>query len=410
MLEQGVTERTARVKEVDAGTEYERLHPALRVVQRQLKAELENLVDILEEQGVHARLDVEVRIKELAEVRRKLAGRRSAKSILDLCDLVAGRVVCHNLSDQGQIVESIQALERFEGKDVRDYVTQPDEGYRAVQVRTHISTELPDRGTVTIPCEIQVRTLIQDAWARISRADFYKPEAPVDEVRKRELVWLSEFLTTADQWLDEIRLAIETSKPRPDLPLPRPGMEMRGANFYISIPQLSTEVQTSPTALFGETFAADMDLSRWEMEFLSSRQGAVAPGKHGLVMRGTQEELQLPHGYTGAYIDLDDIVPGGWYVVQVHAAAATNSTCSFQVWIHDGVPPEKHRYDPPEPVTPAAGDQPFTIFWRGTSSGKMRIHLCYFPGQGEVRVASLVVREIAAAQTAVLELLDRDTS
>src|SRR5262249_62185863 len=62
--------------------------------------------------------------------------------------------------------------------DVKDMVSSPlNIGYRA----THVRAEFADifaQGKKPIPCEIQIRTLAQDTWARLSRADLYGKDVP----------------------------------------------------------------------------------------------------------------------------------------------------------------------------------------------------------------------------------------
>lgn len=78
--------------------------------------------------------------------------------------------------------------------EIKDMVSKPVQtGYRATHVRT-----LYDQKEVKIPCEIQIRTLAQDAWARLSRADLYGKDVPPSIQR------LSQALSTQLSAIDEI--------------------------------------------------------------------------------------------------------------------------------------------------------------------------------------------------------------
>jgi hypothetical protein len=73
-------------------------------------------------------------------------------------------------------------LQREEGvleiKEIKDKITKPmDDGYRAIHVLT-ITRPFIFRQTGKTPCEIQIRTLAQDTWARLSRADLYGKKSP----------------------------------------------------------------------------------------------------------------------------------------------------------------------------------------------------------------------------------------
>ncbi|MCF6154542.1 MAG: hypothetical protein E3K36_04665 [Candidatus Brocadia sp.] len=88
-------------------------------------------------------------------------------------DLLGIRTVCNNLSDIDLLIEMIQHdLSTLKVLEIKDLVSSPSPtGYRAKHVRTLYnifqSKEQP------IPCEIQIRTLAQDTWARLSREDLY---------------------------------------------------------------------------------------------------------------------------------------------------------------------------------------------------------------------------------------------
>jgi ppGpp synthetase/RelA/SpoT-type nucleotidyltranferase len=94
-------------------------------------------------------------------------------------DLLGVRIVCNNLSDMDLIVEMIKKdchnLTYLETKNMVD--SPAESGYRAVHVRVMyggIFTPEEER----IPCEIQIRTLAQDTWARLSRVDVYGRTVP----------------------------------------------------------------------------------------------------------------------------------------------------------------------------------------------------------------------------------------
>ena len=77
-----------------------------------------------------------------------------------------------------------------------------NDGYRAIHVRTLTRHFRPDYREKT-PCEIQIRTLSQDTWARLSRADLYGKKAPTIIAELTKV--LSDQLDTIDRTAQLIR-------------------------------------------------------------------------------------------------------------------------------------------------------------------------------------------------------------
>jgi len=87
-------------------------------------------------------------------------------------------------------------------------VSEPTEsGYRATHVRAKTSSLFDNENP--IPCEIQIRTLSQDTWARISRADLYGKNVP------ENILKLTKALSKQFSAIDEIAQLIrdELNKP-----------------------------------------------------------------------------------------------------------------------------------------------------------------------------------------------------
>ncbi len=110
-------------------------------------------------------------------------------------DLLGIRIVCHNLSDIDPLVEMIRTdCSPLTVIETKDMISSPSQtGYRAMHIRTKYTCIYgPDEDF--IPCEIQIRTLAQDAWARLSRADLYGKNVPasIQKMSKALSVQLSE--------------------------------------------------------------------------------------------------------------------------------------------------------------------------------------------------------------------------
>ncbi len=131
-------------------------------------------------EGTRARI-TDARIKRPAKIWKKAIkkGYSPSEAFEKIIDILGIRIVCNNLSDTQSVIEMLQ----IEGgvlviKEIKDMVTkQMDDGYRAVHVRTIINP-FYFRQTEKTPCEIQIRTLAQDTWARLSRADLYGKKSP----------------------------------------------------------------------------------------------------------------------------------------------------------------------------------------------------------------------------------------
>jgi ppGpp synthetase/RelA/SpoT-type nucleotidyltranferase len=140
------------------------------------KAELESCclqlcARLSRESGVRHRHWVEARSKTLPSILRKLSEKNlGADDIYNaIGDLVGARVVVYNLSDAQAVRDALIAPDSPIVNPVDEDITRPN-GYRAI----HINGRIGPYG-----CEIQIRTVVQDAWAVTSRADLYRSETDI---------------------------------------------------------------------------------------------------------------------------------------------------------------------------------------------------------------------------------------
>lgn len=154
------------------------------------------------------------RIKESARLlmkaqSEKYNGRilRPADAFDVLTDIVGTRITCNTVEDVRQVVEAIRdasSLKFPQGvpdeKCYEDYISQPkDSGYRAVHLLVEV--EVPAGSAhVPITCEIQIRTLLQNAWGELTHEDTFKPGVKVPPLVSA----LSKRLATTLAVLDEI--------------------------------------------------------------------------------------------------------------------------------------------------------------------------------------------------------------
>lgn len=124
-----------------------------------------------------------------------------------ITDIAGIRITCNTVEDVHRITRAIRessTLRPLAGADpskvYEDYVGAPKEsGYRAVHLLVEV--DVPHgSGSISIPCEIQIRTLLQNAWGELTHEDTFKPGVEVPPLVSS----LSKRLATALAVLDEI--------------------------------------------------------------------------------------------------------------------------------------------------------------------------------------------------------------
>lgn len=156
------------------------------------------------------------RIKPFASVRRK-AGQRTWKFTEALSraqDIVGFRLVCNNLQDVRRAADLLQEDIAKEGLKVRraDYVANPkDDGYRAIHLMFQFPVKM-GKEEASVGCEIQIRSLLQDSWAQLSREDVYGADDDLPRSVLRDMGALSRLLARSDAVAERIRRAI--ARPR----------------------------------------------------------------------------------------------------------------------------------------------------------------------------------------------------
>lgn len=124
---------------------------------------------------------VDGRVKKPTKIWKKAIGLGfSASNALNkIVDVLGIRIVCNNLSDTESVINMIkQEASYIHIKKINDMVANPrEDGYRAIHLHTTINPVFSN-AKKKIPCEIQVRTLAQDMWGRLSRDDLYGNKPP----------------------------------------------------------------------------------------------------------------------------------------------------------------------------------------------------------------------------------------
>lgn len=132
------------------------------------------------------------------------------ESLPALTDLLGIRIICPFLEDlqkvEKQIVEMFSIIE-IEKKGLER--TFREFGYESVHILINIPEEFRS-DKIELPhglvCEIQIRTILQDAWAEVEHELVYKSEfSPFDLPLRRKLASMNASLSLADIIFQEIR-------------------------------------------------------------------------------------------------------------------------------------------------------------------------------------------------------------
>lgn len=182
---------------------YEALVPSLLQFSRRLESLTRDLLELKKIQ-YHA---IEVRTKTVESFLEKLArpGKAYSDPLRQITDLVGLRIILYYPSD----VDEVSAIWRDQfsvdessSVDKRAELASDQFGYSSVHLvcrlsegRRTLAEWSPFESTC---CEVQVRTVLQHAWASISHALQYKHESDVPAQFKRRLNRLAGLLELAD--------------------------------------------------------------------------------------------------------------------------------------------------------------------------------------------------------------------
>lgn len=149
------------------------------------------------------------RVKHIDSLLEKVERKEYGDPLREITDLAGVRVVCRFNSDLA-IVESIlsQAFSISERVDKTALLGTDRMGY----LGTHYVVELlpSHKGArydeiLGLKCEIQVKTILQDAWVQIDHSLMYKSKVSIPEKERRELNNISALLEVAQGVFDRTR-------------------------------------------------------------------------------------------------------------------------------------------------------------------------------------------------------------
>ena len=189
---------------------YRRKFPVLRRAKDRLRSILKKVIATVEDRRLVRANIRKLRIKTLSSVQRKAEknGWSAGDALWRCSDLIGARVVCNNIEDVYRFHELLKERLDSPGLDnfkVQDYISDPQAGgYRALHVDFRLDLgEYPSERD-RIPCEVQIQSRLQDAWAVLTHDDIYKqPDLPEDLCARAKDI--AEVLSAADKIASDIR-------------------------------------------------------------------------------------------------------------------------------------------------------------------------------------------------------------
>lgn len=180
-------------------------------------------------------------------------------------DLIGGKLVCATPGDVMLLVEIFKGwtnrLSIIEGEPKYN----PETGYRAYHIDGYINVA-KDEGHILFPVEIQIKTLLQDAWGNFDHDELYKPTDEVPEVTKAISLQVAHVLAALDQIGQVIRDEKFKKLPAPSdigqdetLVTPRTLNYLVDKIFQVTLSEVELQKSVNQLRAFGYDSIAQVD-------------------------------------------------------------------------------------------------------------------------------------------------------
>lgn len=193
--------------------EYKKIKSFYESYTKKIEALIKTLIDESEIQ-VHS---ITPRTKEVESVSRKISSKiETYNKLSDITDLSGVRICCYFSSQLDKVAALIK--ENFIvipelSIDKRETIDPDRFGYLSLHYVVKLSAErakLPEyKKYKDLLCEIQVRTILQHAWAEIEHDLGYRSDIEIPRKIKRQFSRLAGLLELADEQFDNIKLQVE---------------------------------------------------------------------------------------------------------------------------------------------------------------------------------------------------------
>jgi len=185
-------------------SEYQKYSEVRHLIVTDIKERVEQILYDFDSKPV-----VSGRIKNFASFFSKhLRLLKAGMSDPKITDLLGVRIICPFIEDLQVAEDIINKNFQITERENKGHGTFREFGYESTHLLIKIPDEFVERhgdpGTDT--AEIQIRTILQDAWAEVEHELVYKAEfSPFDEPMKRKLAAVNASLSLADIIFQEIR-------------------------------------------------------------------------------------------------------------------------------------------------------------------------------------------------------------
>lgn len=154
------------------------------------------------------------RIKEPTSLQTKFDSKEKYKSLSDITDLVGLRIITTYRKELEYI--KFQIERNFIVDDENGNMNEPGNlsqfGYSSLHfiIKGTKEKELKsaDKKFTGLKCEIQIRTILQHAWAETSHKIYYKSDSEIASKHKRKLFRIAALLELADEEFDYLRKGV----------------------------------------------------------------------------------------------------------------------------------------------------------------------------------------------------------
>ncbi len=171
---------------------------------------------------------IDTRIKSLSSVINKAITNdiKPDEIFTNIADIAGLRIVVNNLRDINPLIKEIKKDGRLEIIEKERHSGQKP--YKAVHLKVTLKIS-HKHGEHKVPMEIQIRTLLQDAWAILAHHDYYKNQVSLPPLARPISLRLSELLSSVDKLANDLRKHVEKIVEPPndlsdDAPLNKQGL------------------------------------------------------------------------------------------------------------------------------------------------------------------------------------------
>lgn len=204
--------------EAEIKKQFQELQPLLKKWGETVDSVLQDFLDSLNYSSERIQRKPESRVKdEKSYIQKALyRGKNYTEPIKDITDKVGTRVVLLNLEDVKRVSDFVEHCEEWEIKDKSqdiDYIREHKPSEFSYQSNHYVIVPKEPRYSrdlcELLTCEVQIRTLLQHAYAEISHDTVYKSGHDEDPSVLRGLAVTMAFLETAD---DKIKFIYNKTK------------------------------------------------------------------------------------------------------------------------------------------------------------------------------------------------------